>query len=135
MVHIRSKLVELAEKYKEEGIQFIAISSNDADNYPADAPEFMKELALSIVISFPIFYMMRVKLSPRHIMQPALLSFSLFDSDSKCVYRGRLDGSTPGNGVPLTGVDLTAALDAMLRGQPNLVNQLPSVGCNIKWKK
>jgi peroxiredoxin len=134
VVHIRSKLVELAEKYKEKGIQFIAISSNDADNYPADAPEFMKELALSMSFPFPYLYD-ESQVVAKAYNAACTPDFSLFDSDSKCVYRGRLDGSTPGNGVPLTGVDLTAALDAMLRGQPNLVNQLPSVGCNIKWKK
>ena len=134
VVHIRSKLVELAEKYKEKGIQFIAISSNDADNYPADAPEFMKELALSMSFPFPYLHD-ESQVVAKAYNAACTPDFSLFDSDSKCVYRGRLDGSKPGNGVPLTGVDLTAALDAMLRGQPNLVNQLPSVGCNIKWKK
>lgn len=134
VVHIRSKLVELAEKYIEEGIQFIAISSNDVDNYPADAPEFMKELALSMSFPFPYLYD-ESQVVAKAYNAACTPDFSLFDSDSKCVYRGRLDGSTPGNGVPLTGVDLMAALDAMLSGQPNLVNQLPSVGCNIKWKK
>ena len=134
VVHINPILIKISSKYKKLGVSTIAISSNDVNKYPEDGPLKMKKHAKDNKYDFPYLFDETQEVAKAYDAA-CTPDFSLFDSDSKCVYRGRLDGSTPGNGVPLTGVDLTAALDAMLRGQPNLVNQLPSVGCNIKWKK
>lgn len=132
VVHIREKLVELAKQYQANGVSFIAISSNNIKNYPADAPDKMAELAKSAGFTFPYLYDESQSVA-RAYQAACTPDLYVFDKQMKCVYRGRFDGATPGNNVPVTGQDLCSALDAMLANKPVLQQQLPSMGCNIKW--
>ena len=113
--HVRSGLVDVAKDYRDRGIGFVAVSSNDAQTHPEDGPEAMADMARAY----------RAACTP---------DFFVFDAQRRLVYRGRLDGATPGNAVPVTGADLRAAIDALLLGKaiPDHEQQ-PSIGCNIKW--
>lgn len=132
VIHIREKIVEIAHSYMSKGIGFVAISSNDIQNYPDDSPEKMRELSYLHNFQFPYLYDedQSVAKSYNATCTP---DFFLFGADNTCFYRGRMDGSSPGNGVEVTGVDLVTAIDALIGGHPPLENQLPSMGCNIKW--
>jgi peroxiredoxin len=133
VIHIRAKLVELATHYQARGIAFIAINSNDVANYPDDSPEKMKEMALEH--AFPFTYLFdETQAVARAYNAACTPDFSVFDSSLKCIYRGRLDDSTPGNGKPITGTDLSQSLDLLLADKPQLSSQWPSLGCSIKWK-
>jgi peroxiredoxin len=131
--HIQNKMVELAKSYQAKGIAFIAISSNDALRYPADNPQKMREEALAHDYPFPYLFDETQEIAKAYhaACTPDLY---VFDRDILCVYRGRFDDSTPGNGRPVTGSDLQQALDAILAGNPVNPDQKASVGCNIKWK-
>jgi peroxiredoxin len=132
--HIQTKLAAIAKQYQEQGVSFIAINSNDAKAYPADSPEKMKMEAESHDYTFP--YLFDETQSVAKAYQAACTpDFYIFDALLACVYRGRFDDSTPGNNRPVTGKDLTAALDNILANVPVDSEQKPSVGCNIKWKK
>ena len=133
VIHIHPELLKITHEYVDKGISFVAISSNDVENYPDDSPEKMKELADKLNFNFPYLYDESQEVAKAYQAE-CTPDFFVFDGDSKCVYRGRMDGSSPGNGVPLTGEDLRAALDNLLAGQPINEKQLPSMGCNIKWK-
>lgn len=132
--YIQSKLVEVAKIYQANGISFIAISSNDAENYPDDGPEKMRVEAEKHRYTFPYLYdeTQEVAKAYRAACTP---DFYAFDKNLNCVYRGRFDDATPGNRHPVTGKELSAVLDNILAGKPIDPNQKPSVGCNIKWKK
>jgi peroxiredoxin len=132
--HIRSGLADLGRDYQPRGAAIVAISSNDVENYPADSPERMKQEARSAGYVFPYLYdeTQSVAQAYRAACTPDIF---LFDKVRKLVYRGQFDGSRPGNGKPITGRDLRAALDAVLAGKPVPEPQTPSVGCNIKWKQ
>lgn len=132
--HIQKKMVEVAKIYQAKGVQFIAISSNDVKSYPQDGPEQMRIEAEANHYSFPYLYD-ETQAVAKAYHAACTPDFYIFDNQLKCVYRGRFDNSTPGNRQPLTGHDLSSALDNLLVGKPIDVNQLPSVGCNIKWKK
>lgn len=134
VVHILDKLVEVANSYQKKGVAFIAISSNDVNAYPADAPEKMAELAASKAFSFPYLYDESQDVA-RAYDAACTPDFFVYDSGLKLVYRGQFDRARPGNSEPVTGFDLTAALDAILSGQPVNPTQIPSMGCNVKWKK
>ncbi len=131
--HIRSALADLGREYQRRGAAIVAISSNDVENYPADSPEKMKQEAGEAGYVFPYLYdeSQSVAQAYRAACTP---DFFLFDKDRRLAYRGQFDDSRPGNGRPVTGKDLRAALDAVLAGQPVPEPQTPSVGCNIKWK-
>ena len=131
--HIRAELAELGRNYQAKGVAIVAISSNDAKNYPDDSPEKMKQEVKSAGYTFPYLYdeTQAVAKAYRAACTPDIF---LFDKNQKLVYRGQLDSSRPGNDVPVTGEDLRAALDAVLAGTPVSENQTPSIGCNIKWK-
>ena len=132
--HIESKLVELAAQYQARGMSFIAINSNDVINYPSDSPEHMREVAITNHYSFP--YLFDESQNVAKAYQAACTpDFYVFDKDLKCIYRGRFDGSTPGNTIAVTGEDLALALDSVLQGKAILEDQKASIGCNIKWKK
>ncbi len=131
--HIQNKLVQVANHYQSQGIQFIAISANDAQKYPDDAPDQLKAAALNQHFPFPYLYDETQAVAQAY-HAACTPDFYIFDKDLACVYRGRFDGSTPGNSVPVTGKDLCAALEAILQGNPVDPEQKPSVGCNIKWK-
>lgn len=131
--HVQPELVALGKKYAALGVQIVAINSNDADNYPEDAPNKMKEIAQTLGYPFPYLHdeSQAVAKAYQAVCTP---DFFLYNADFACVYRGRLDGSTPGNGLAATGEDLRAALDCVLNNQPIQKNQNPSMGCSIKWK-
>jgi peroxiredoxin len=131
--HIRDNLAKLARDYRPRDVAVVGIGSNDAANYPADSPAKMAEEAESAGYIFPYLYdeTQEVAKAYRGACTPDLY---LFDKDQHLVYRGQFDDSRPGNGIPVTGKDVRAALDAVLAGKPVLPNQKPSIGCNIKWK-
>ena len=131
--HIRSRFSAIANEYQARGVAFVAINSNDVQNYPEDSPEKMAEEIRTVGYRFPYLYdeTQDVALAYHAACTP---DFYLFDGQRRLVYRGQFDGSRPSNGVPVTGVDLRAALDAVLAGKPVPAEQKPSMGCNIKWK-
>jgi len=131
--HIDAQLVKLATDYKSQGVAFIAISANDVDNYPDDSPDKMQEVAQELGYPFPYLYDETQEVAKAY-QAACTPDFFLFDKDLKCVYRGQLDGSRPKNDVAVTGEDMRGALDAVLAGQPVNSEQIPSIGCNIKWK-
>lgn len=131
--HVIHELVQLAKDYQAKSISFVAISANDAVNYPEDAPEKMTQLAKQLSFSFPYLY--DETQSTAKVYQAACTpDFFIFDKDFFCIYRGQLDGSRPGNKIPVTGKDIRSALDNILQGKPLNPLQIPSMGCNIKWK-
>lgn len=131
--HVNGELVRLARDYAPKGVGFVAISANDAQNYPEDSPAKMREYAQRLGYPFP--YLFDESQAVARAYQAACTpDFFLFGADLKLVYRGQLDDSRP-NGATPTGRDLRAALDALLAGQPIAADQKPSMGCNIKWKK
>ena len=131
VVHIREALAALASDYP--GVSIIAINSNDADAFPADAPDKMKLEAEAVGYSFPYLYDedQSVAKAYRAACTP---DFFLFDAEHRLAYRGQFDDSRPSNGEPVTGQDLRLAMDALLGGQPVNAAQTPSIGCNIKWR-
>lgn len=132
--HVEAELVRVARDYGGRGIGFVAISSNDAAQYPEDGPEAMAAHAREQGYPFPYLHD-ETQAVARAYQAACTPDLYLFDGELRLVYRGRLDGATPGNGVPVTGADLRAALDALLAGREPLARQQPSLGCNIKWKR
>lgn len=133
VIHVNPEISKLGKTYLEKGISFIAISSNDVINYPQDAPHLMKQRAKEEDYTFPYLYDETQEIAKAYDAA-CTPDFYLFDGNLKLVYRGQLDDSRPGNGVPLTGADLRNAMDALLAGEEIDDNQKPSIGCNIKWK-
>ncbi|MEE2751049.1 MAG: thioredoxin family protein [Myxococcota bacterium] len=133
VLHIEDELARIGDDYTPRGVHVVAISSNDVENYPDDSPEKMVAFAERNRWSFPYLYDESQSVA-KDYFAACTPDFFLFDAEQKLVYRGQLDGSRPGNDVPVTGVDLRAALDALLSGQQVSAPQLPSLGCNIKWK-
>ncbi|NIP31145.1 MAG: redoxin domain-containing protein [Candidatus Dadabacteria bacterium] len=131
--HIQRGLVELTNDYTPKGISFIAINSNDVKNYPDDSPERMKEVAEQLGYNFPYLFdeTQEVAKSYDAACTP---DFFIYDKELKLVYRGQMDDSRPGNGKPVTGKDIRDVLDNIINGVPVSENQIPSIGCNIKWK-
>ena len=133
VIHVNNELVRLATDYKEKGINFIAISSNDVESYPQDAPELMTELAKDQNYPFPYLYDESQGVAKAYDAACTPDCFA-FDKDLKLVYRGQLDDSRPGNGLEVTGEDMRNALDCYLGNIENRRVQKPSIGCGIKWK-
>ena len=133
VVHVQEELTKLAQDYQEKDLGILAISSNDVSGYPADAPPRLQEMAEQLGWKFPYCYD-ETQAVAKAFTAACTPDFFLFDRQRQLVYRGQLDESRPGNGKPLTGQDLRAALDAVLSGQPVSSQQRPSAGCNIKWK-
>ncbi len=131
--HVRAELANLGREYPAKGVGIVAINSNDAKNYPDDSPEKMKQEIKSAGYTFPYLFdeTQSVAKAYRAACTPDIF---LFDKNLKLVYRGQLDDSRPGNDLPVTGYDLRSALDALLAGTLVSENQIPSIGCNIKWK-
>jgi peroxiredoxin len=131
--HIQKQFAALAKEYQARGVAVVAISSNDVENYPQDAPAKMAEESKQAGYTFPYLYdeSQQVAKAYRAACTPDLY---LFDRDRRLVYRGQFDDSRPGNGRPVTGADLRTALDAVLAGRAVPGIQKPSIGCNIKWK-
>ena len=133
VIHIRAGLAQLARDYAAKNTGIVGISSNDAENYPADGPALMKDEVKKAGYIFPYLYdeTQSVAKKYRAACTPDIF---LFDKNLKLVYRGQFDDSRPGNGIPVTGKDLRSALDAVLAGKSVSGNQKASIGCNIKWK-
>jgi len=133
VIHVNEELVKLANDYHSKGIEFIAISSNDIENYPQDSPQLMKSVAADLNYPFPYLFD-----ETQHIAKAYDAACTpdnyVFDADLKLVYRGQLDDSRPGNGITVTGKDLRHALNCVLNEIKNSTIQKPSIGCNIKWK-
>jgi peroxiredoxin len=131
--HIADKFSAFAQEYQAKGLAVVGISSNDADNYPDDGPEKMAEEAERRGYSFPYLYDedQEVAKAYRAACTP---DFFLFDKSRNLVYRGQFDSSRPKNEEPVTGADMRAAVDAVLSGKSPASDQVPSIGCNIKWK-
>jgi peroxiredoxin len=131
--HLRQGLAQLGRDYQPKGVGIVAINSNDIASYPADSPEKMKEEVQSTGYTFPYLFdaTQSVAKAYRAACTPDIY---LFDGKHRLVYRGQFDDSRPGNGRPVTGKDLRAAIDAILAGKPVPKDQNPSMGCNIKWK-
>jgi peroxiredoxin len=130
--HIEKGLAQLGADYTGK-IGIVAISSNDAENYPDDGPEGLKEQAQKLGFRFPYLYDESQAVA-RAYDAACTPDIYLFDKDLKLVYRGQFDGSRPGNGISVTGKDLRGAMDAVLRGEKPSADQKASIGCNIKWK-
>ncbi len=131
--HIIHEFIDIANEYIPKGINFVAINSNDVQNYPEDSPEKMKEWATKLDFPFSYLYDESQRAAKKY-STACTPDFNIFDQDLKCIYRGRLDDSTPGNGTKVTGIDIRNALDAVLTEQEVSKDQHPSLGCSIKWK-
>jgi peroxiredoxin len=131
--HIEKSLGDLSADYEDKPLAIVAISSNDAKTHPADGPDGLRQQAHDNDFDFPYLYDESQYVA--HVYKAACTPDPyLFDADFKLVYRGQYDDSRPGNGVPVTGKDLRAAIDLVLAGKPVPAEQKPSIGCNIKWK-
>ena len=133
VIHLRAGLAQLARDYLPRNVGMAGISSNDAANYPADSPDKMKEEAKKAGYLFPYLYD-ETQMVAKSYHAACTPDIFLFDRNQRLVYRGQFDASRPNNGIPVTGNDLRAALDAVLAGKAVSEKQIPSIGCNIKWK-
>jgi len=131
--HILDGLVGLIKDYQAKGVAVVGINSNDVATYPDDRPEMMAKVAKQKGFTFPYLYDETQDVAKAY-HAACTPDFFLFDKQRKLVYRGQMDDSRPGNGIPITGADLRAALDTVLEGKPVPAKQKPSIGCNIKWK-
>ncbi|MHA7944709.1 thioredoxin family protein [Formosa sp. 3Alg 14/1] len=134
VLHVNAQLVQLAKDYKQKGVNCIAISSNDIENYPQDAPDKMKLVAKREGYIFPYLFDETQSVA-RAYNAACTPDFFVFDSELTLKYRGQLDDSRPGNAIAVTGQDIRHALDCILNKKDNLNVQKPSIGCNIKWSK
>lgn len=133
VIHIAPALAALAREFSARGIATVAISSNDIEAFPQDGPEQMAGFARQQGFSFPYLFDETQQVARAYDAQ-CTPDFFLFDDNLELVYRGQMDGSRPGNGVANDAVDLKAAMNALLQGEPISPQQYPSSGCNIKWK-
>lgn len=131
--HIQDELARLGQNYANQSLGILAISANDAANYPDDAPDSLKIMAKELAFAFPLCYDESQETAKAYTAA-CTPDFFLFNADRQLVYRGQLDDSRPGNDKPVNGRDLRAAIDAILAEQPLTADQKPSIGCNIKWK-
>jgi peroxiredoxin len=131
--HLESELARIGHDYCNNGVGIVAISANDAEKYPDDAPDSLKEMAKELGFNFPLCFDQTQEVAKAYTAA-CTPDFFLFDSDRKLVYRGQFDDSRPGNDLPVTGKDLRAALDIVIAGKTPDPDQRPSIGCNIKWK-
>lgn len=135
VLHIKDQLIAIATQYKALGIATIAISANDIDEYPQDAPDKMKALMENWGHPFAEYLYDQTQQVAKAYQAACTPDIYLFDAKLACVYRGRLDGATPLNNIPVTGEDLRRALGNLLTKSSINPEQIPSLGCSIKWKK
>lgn len=131
--HVEQGLAALGKDYEQRPLAIVAISSNDATSYPDDSPAGLRKQAETQGFVFPYLYDESQEVAKAY-HAACTPDFFLFDANFKLVYRGQFDASRPGNGVPVTGEDLRAAMDQVLAGKPVDADQRPSIGCNIKWR-
>lgn len=131
--HLQSELARLGTDYLDRSVGIVAISSNDAETYPDDAPDSLREMAQELGFTFPFCYDETQEVA-RAYHAACTPDFFVFDSQHKLIYRGQFDDSRRGNTTPVTGRDVRAALDAALDGRGVSPDQRPSIGCNIKWR-
>lgn len=131
--HVIEEIVHIANDYRIQGLGIVAISSNDIVNYPQDGPELMTEFAFENSFEFPYLFDATQEVAKAY-QAACTPDFYLFDNQDRLVYRGQLDDSRPGNGIPISGNDLRGAIDSVLYNRAINPNQKPSIGCNIKWK-
>lgn len=133
VAHVRSEIARLGREHVDSALGIVAISANDPATYPEDAPEGLAAEAIEAAYTFPYLFDETQQVAKAYTAA-CTPDFFLFDGDRVLAYRGQLDASRPGNGVPVTGEDLRAAIDAVLEGRPASDDQRPSVGCSIKWR-
>ena len=133
VVHVREGLAAMAKEYQAKGVAIVGINANDVANYPDDSPERMAQEVKTAGYTFPYLYD-ETQETAKTYRAACTPDFFLFDKERKLAYRGQMDDSRPGNGAPVTGADLRAAMDALLAGRPVPQEQKASMGCNIKWK-
>ncbi len=133
VIHIRSAFVAFAREYQARGLAVVAINANDAENYPADGPAAMHTAAKEFGYSFPYLFDASQAVAKAY-GAACTPDFFLYNEERELVYRGQFDASRPGSERPVDGADLRAAVDALLAGEKIHPEQLPSIGCNIKWR-
>ncbi len=133
VVHVRDAFVRFVKEYQSEGIAVVAISANDVGTHPDDGPEKMTEASIQHGYTFPYLYDETQQVAKAY-QAACTPDFFLFDRQRKLYYRGQFDKARPGNDEPITGDDLRAAVDALLEGKSAPEEQVPSMGCNIKWR-
>ncbi|MEZ7494040.1 thioredoxin family protein [Leeuwenhoekiella aequorea] len=131
--HVNDEIVRIANDYRVLGFSFVAISSNDVDKYPEDSPWLMRDTSHKYNFPFPYLYDESQEIAKAYDAA-CTPDFYLFDSALKLVYRGQLDDSRPGNGIPVNGRDFREALDNIFNNRKQSDVQKPSIGCGIKWK-
>jgi peroxiredoxin len=131
--HVQQGIADLGRDYASKSVGIVAISSNDAELYPDDAPGSLREMAETLGFSFPFCYDETQEVA-RAFQAVCTPEFYVFDEGRKLVYRGQFDDSRRGSTLPVTGHDVRGALDAVLEGRPVSPDQKPSIGCNIKWR-
>lgn len=131
--HVRAELARFGRDYRDRDLGIVAISANDPDQYPDDGPEAMRTEAETVGYTFPYLFDEDQSVATAYTAM-CTPDFFLFDANRELAYRGRFDESRPNSGIPVTGTDLRAAVDAVLAGEPVSDEQWPSMGCSIKWK-
>ncbi|PMB45795.1 thioredoxin family protein [Fischerella thermalis CCMEE 5201] len=131
--HIKSELAKLGKDYRDRNLGIVAISANDPNTHPDDAPESLKAFAKELNLSYPLLFD-ETQETAKNFFAACTPDFFLFDASRKLVYRGQLDDSRPNNGISVTGGDLRAAIEDVLSDRTITWEQKPSIGCNIKWK-
>jgi hypothetical protein len=131
--HVREGLAQLGRDYQDRDVGIVAISANDPEAYPEDAPESLAEEAREAAYTFPYLFDESQDVA-RAYSAACTPDFFLFDAGRALAYRGQFDSSRPGSGLPVTGEDVRGALDALLADQPVPEDQRPSIGCTIKWR-
>jgi peroxiredoxin len=131
--YIQTELSRLGNDYADSDVGIVAISANDAEKYPDDAPESLKAMAINLDFQFPLCFDATQETAKAYTAA-CTPDFFVFDAERKLAYRGQLDDSRPSNDKPVTGADLRSAIAAVLADQPITDEQKPSIGCNIKWK-
>jgi peroxiredoxin len=131
--HIKFELAKLGQDYKNRNVGIVAISANDINSHPDDAPELLKAFAEELDLAYPLLFD-ETQQTAKDFFAACTPDYFLFDANRKLVYRGQLDDSRPKNGLPVTGEDLRKAINAVLADEEITWEQKPSIGCNIKWK-
>lgn len=132
VIHVQSELARIGQDYGPKGVGIVAISANSVQTHPQDGPDNLKAQAETFGFTFPYCFDATQEVAKQYTAA-CTPDFFVFDGEKRLVYRGQLDDSRPSNGIPVTGKDLRAALDAVLAGDPVAADQRPSIGCNIKW--